>query len=115
MTLYRTILNKKVVREATYDQLTHFLAADKYVTAHCCDGQELLLDITLKQLKADHPELVFIHRSALVKPELISVLRRDPGAAAYYITMANGQTQWVSRRCYPQVRDLMSARKELAA
>lgn len=114
--VFNQTLFGEITKSTTYDQVTHFIAGDKYVTVYYGEGRSLIYDETLKAVRDDHPELVYVHRSALVKPELIELLWRDPDLSAHFINIT-GSAEFVrvSRRLVPKIRALIESRKELQA
>lgn len=110
--VFQQTLWGEVVREARYDQITHFTSGDKYTTAHYGEGQELVFRTSLQKLAATFADLIHTHRSVLVRVEQLHRLRRHPGERArYYAILKNQQCVPVSDRHYPAIRDLLKARR----
>lgn len=109
--VFQQTLWGEVVREARYDQITHFTSGDKYTTAHYGEGQELVFLATLKTLQATFADLMHTHRSVLVKTNLISQLRHDKSTGRYFVLLEGGQRVPVSRSCYMPLRELINERK----
>lgn len=102
-----------IIRRAPYDAITHFKADSKYVIAHTPTA-ELVLDETLLELCGNHPELVYIHRSTVVKRELIESLRIAEGNHKYFAVLKCGLELKVSRRQYPIIREILRDRARSA-
>lgn len=101
----------EIIRRAPYDDITHFKADSKCVTAFTADS-ELVLDETLKEIAASHPELVMIHRSTLVRMSDIKSVSHTVGKNHCYIAKTTfGKDLRISRRCYPVIRALVSSRE----
>lgn len=106
--------NRAVIRQASFDEITHFVAGEKYVVAHTKDG-ELILDETLVQISASHPELVYTHRSTLVRAGSIDRVDRNPlghdSGSVYRAVLKCGTELKVSRYQYKRILDLIAARE----
>ena len=103
----------KVIAKAAYADITHFIADTKCVTAYTSGGQ-LLLDESLKEISAEHPELVYTHRSTLVRADdIVSVGESGPRErwiSRYRGFLKSGVQVKVSRYKYKAIRDLIAAR-----
>lgn len=102
-----------IIRRAPYDEITHFMADSKYVIAYTPTA-ELVLDETLMELCGNHPELVYIHRSTVVKPDLVESLRIADGNHKYFAVLKSGLELKVSRRQYPKIREILQDRSRSA-
>lgn len=111
--VFQQTLWGEVVREARYDQITHFTSGDKYTTAHYGEGQELVFLTSLKVLAATFADLIHTHRSVLVKIDLIDRLQHEKAYSRYRVVLKDGQRVSVSHSRYPVIRALLRARKEL--
>lgn len=113
MTYYFMHNGGEIIRKAAYDDITHFVADSKCVTAFTA-GAELVLDETLKEIAANHPELVYTHRSTLVRGDAIArVFDNRKGArgdSRYKAITTCGIELKVSRYEYKKIRDLIAAR-----
>ena len=58
------------------DQVRCFVAGQKYVAVHH-PGGELLIPDSLKELELEFPELLRVHRNALVALDYVTGLRRE--------------------------------------
>ena len=104
----------EIIRRAPYDSITHFVADKKFVTAYAGD-KELLLDETLKEIASNHPELIYTHRSTLVRADsIVYIAERKAGdrwSSRYKAFLACGIELKVSRYEYKKIRDLITARE----
>lgn len=104
----------EIVRRAPYDSITHFVSGDKFVTAFTL-GCELLLNETLKEIASNHPELVYTHRSTLVRADdIVYVAESNAGErwmSRYKAILKSGAEVKVSRYEYKKIRDLISSRE----
>lgn len=103
----------EIIRKAAYDDITHFVADSKCVTAFTA-GAELVLDETLKEIAANHPELVYTHRSTLVRGDDIVCVAESKASerwmSRYKAVTKSGVEVKVSRYEYKKIRDLISSR-----
>ena len=104
----------EIIRRAPYDSITHFVSGDKFVTAFTPDC-ELLLNETLKEIAANHPELVYTHRSTLVRADDIIYVAENKASerwmSRYKAILKSGVEVKVSRYEYKKIRDLINARE----
>lgn len=104
----------EIIRRAPYDSITHFVSGDKFVTAFTADS-ELLLNETLKEIAGNHPELVYTHRSTLVRADdIVYVAENKAGdrwMSRYKAILKSGVEVKVSRYEYKKIRDLINARE----
>lgn len=104
----------EIIRRAPYDAITHFVADSKCVTAFTADA-ELVLDETLKEIANNHPELVYTHRSTLVRADDIVYVADNRGGpvrhSRYRAILKSGVEVKVSRYEYKKIRDLINARE----
>ena len=104
----------EIIRRAPYDSITHFVSGDKFVTAFTPDC-ELLLNETLKEIATNHPELVYTHRSTLVRADdIVCVAENKAGdrwMSRYRAVLKSGIEVKVSRYEYKKIRDLINARE----
>lgn len=92
------IMHRGKLVHAPIAQVSHFVAEDKYVTAHTDTG-ELLLAAALTQLRQLFGDrVVLVHRKRLVfrnRIAAVSRINRDTGGTAI---LTNGQELQTSRR-----------------
>lgn len=104
----------EIIRRASYDSITHFVSSDKFVTAFT-SGSELLLNETLKEIAVNHPELVYTHRSTLVRADDIVYVAENKASerwmSRYKAILKSGVEVKVSRYEYKKIRDLISSRE----
>jgi two-component system response regulator AlgR len=85
-----------------------FQADHKYVTAYCGDGEEALLDETLKDLEQElEGRFVRVHRNALVSIGHIEGLIKDSDGQNFIRLNGLDITPQVSRRHATIVRKLI--------
>ena len=103
----------EIIRRAPYDSITHFVSGDKFVTAFAADC-ELLLNETLKEIAANHPELVYTHRSTLVRADDIVYVAENKASdrrmSRYKAILKSGIEVKVSRYEYKKIRGLINSR-----
>ncbi len=92
------------------NEITHFQADNKYVTAYL-HGREELLEESLKQLEEEYGErLLRIHRNALVSLEALEGLEKDSEGRCYVSLRGIGRGPEISRRHLAQVRRVLKER-----
>lgn len=97
----------KMQFQVAVEDISHFSAGDKYVTAYHRDGQ-LLLDEPLKSLEQEFgAAFTRIHRSHLVRTTLVSNFRWQTYAASIRVHGTNHRLP-VSRACAASVKLLAS-------
>ncbi|HCE7246078.1 TPA: LytTR family transcriptional regulator [Pseudomonas aeruginosa] len=110
----RTVLKAtcgKHPKEIPVEQITHFVAEDKYVIAHYREGFLVLSD-ALKALEAEFAaEFIRTHRKALVRRSLISMFKRRPDDTQAGEVLLLGTENWipVSRSHSAQIKSAMGA------
>ncbi|HHJ1842326.1 TPA: LytR/AlgR family response regulator transcription factor, partial [Pseudomonas aeruginosa] len=110
----RTVLKAtcgKHSKEIPIEQITHFVAEDKYVIAHYADGFLLLRD-TIRELESEFSaEFIRTHRKALVRRSLISMFKRRPDDTQAGEVLLLGTENWipVSRSHSAQIISAMGA------
>lgn len=109
--VFQQTLDGDVVREAPYHLVTHFTSGDKYTTVHYGPGKELLILTPLKVLVELFTGLMYVHRSTLVKRDLIASTKWDKVEREHFVTLNNGARARVARKSYPAVRAVLKARK----
>ena len=107
---------RAVIRKASFDEITHFVSGEKYVVAHTKDS-EMILDETLVQIARNHPELIYTHRSTLVRgDDVVQVFdnRNRSGSACdsnYKASTTFGVELKVSRYQARLIRKMLAARE----
>lgn len=93
-----------------FDDITHFQADNKYVTAYL-NGREELLEESLKQLEEEFGDrLLRIHRNALVSLRVLNGMEKD-GEGRCYVTLDGvGRGPEISRRHLAYVRRVLKER-----
>lgn len=76
--------------EVPVDDVTHFTAGDKYVTAHH-KGGELILSTSLTRLESQLPDFIRIHRGSLVRRSCIINARGFWDAGRHWCAMVTFQ------------------------
>ncbi|MGV8261738.1 LytR/AlgR family response regulator transcription factor [Pseudomonas aeruginosa] len=99
------------IKEIPVEQITHFVAEDKYVIAYYADGFLLLRD-TIRELESEFSaEFIRTHRKALVRRSLISMFKRRPDDTQAGEVLLLGTENWipVSRSHSAQIKSAMGA------
>ncbi|MFU5132670.1 LytR/AlgR family response regulator transcription factor [Pseudomonas aeruginosa] len=110
----RTVLKAtcgKHSKEIPVEQITHFVAEDKYVIAYYADGFLLMRD-TIRELETEFAdEFIRTHRKALVRRSLISMFKRRPDDTQAGEVLLLGTENWipVSRSHSAQIKSAMGA------
>ena len=92
------------------NEITHFQADNKYVTAYLT-GREELLEESLKQLEEEFgPRLLRIHRNALVSLKALEGLEKDAEGRCYVTLHGLGRGPEISRRHLARVRRVLKER-----
>ncbi len=93
-----------------FNEITYFQADNKYVTAYLPEREELLEE-SLKQLEEEFgPQLLRIHRNALISLEALIGMEKD-GEGRCYVTLEGvGRGPEISRRHLAQVRRILKER-----
>ncbi len=93
-----------------FKEITHFQADNKYVTAYL-SGREELLEESLKQLEEEFgPQLLRIHRNALVSLDALTGLEKDGEGRCYVTLQGVGRGPEISRRHLAHVRRILKER-----
>ncbi|MCS8984406.1 LytTR family transcriptional regulator [Pseudomonas aeruginosa] len=98
-------------KEIPVEQITHFVAEDKYVIAYYREGFLVLSD-ALKTLESEFSaEFIRAHRKALVRRSLISRFKRRPDDTQAGEVLLLGTENWipVSRSHSAQIKSAMGA------
>lgn len=107
---------RAVIRQASFDEITHFVSGEKYVVAYTKDS-ELILDETLVQISSNHPDLIYTHRSTLVRGDAITRVfdNRNRGVkdcdSSYKASTTFGVDLKVSRYQAKRIRKMIAARE----
>lgn len=94
-----------------FNEITHFQADNKYVTAYL-PGREELLEESLKQLEEEYGErLLRIHRNALVNLEALEGLEKDGEGRCYVTLQGAARGPEISRRHLAEVRRVLKSKE----
>ena len=85
------------------EDVYYFQADQKYVSVGYREG-EVLIDDSLVAIEQRYPQLLRIHRNALVAPEYIAALEKDEGGRNYLRLRACDKQLEISRRHLSAVR-----------
>jgi len=106
---------KKDLVRIQIEDVTHFHASEKYVTAYSA-GRELLFNVPLKAIAEFYGDrFIFVHRNALVSRERIQREGRGRISEPLVYLRGVGAPLAVSRRCLPAVRAVLRQACEAAA
>lgn len=90
-----------------FNEITHFQADNKYVTAYLQEREELLEE-SLKQLEEEFGEaLLRIHRNALVRLDMLNGMEKDREGRCYVVLEGFGRGPEISRRHLSHVRRIL--------
>ena len=87
----------EIIRSVPHSEVTHFTSSHKYVIAHHAGGEVLIAD-TLKRLLIEDTNFVRIHRSTIVRRELLKDFVRYPHEDERDVILLDGTLLKVSRR-----------------
>lgn len=83
------------------NEVSHFMAGDKYVTIVTRNGKEHVIDQSLKELEESLPEhFLRIHKSTIVNTQMVHELQRYLGGRFVFILTDSRSTRLVSGRNY---------------
>jgi two-component system response regulator AlgR len=89
------------------DDILYLQAEEKYVVVHHLGGEDLVED-SLKSLEQEFPErFLRIHRNCLVARAELRELRRGSDGQVHALLKHSGDALEISRRCLPQIRQLL--------
>ena len=87
----------EIIRSVPHSEVTHFTSSHKYTIAHHAGGEVLITD-TLKRLLNEDTNFVRIHRSTIVRRELLKSIVRYPYEDDRDVLLTNGTLLKISRR-----------------
>ncbi|HEB86684.1 MAG TPA: response regulator transcription factor [Gammaproteobacteria bacterium] len=101
--LYISAQVKGSLRLIPVEDIYYFQADQKYVSIGYREG-EVLIDDTLVTIEQRYPQLLRIHRNALVVPACITALEKDEDGCCYVRLRDCHKQLEISRRHLPNVR-----------
>jgi two-component system response regulator AlgR len=92
-------------------EVLYFQADNKYVSA-CLAGREELLEESLKQLEEEFgPQLLRIHRNALIRLDALEGIEKDIEGRCFVTLRDIGRGPEISRRHLPEVRRILKEQR----
>ncbi|NOZ37434.1 MAG: response regulator transcription factor [Gammaproteobacteria bacterium] len=109
--MYISAQVKGSIQLIAFEEVYYFQADQKYTSIGYKDG-EVLIDDSLVTIEQRYPQLLRIHRNALVAPDYIAGLKKDEEGRSFLRLRGCDKSLEISRRHLPEVRRWLKSQSD---